>query len=155
MTAGEGLDLLQTPAFRAVTRLLMERGTWVARAEFDALGHLPGPLENALADVVMLGQVEYRGGAGYRLAQAPVVRAAVRGLLERPELERHVQMRQGEGGVHVGMALRRGPDVLDVAMAGVVVPEPDGATDAECLSLAAALPARLWRSMEAVGVRDA
>jgi hypothetical protein len=122
--AADFLDLLETPAFKAVHRLLMERGTWVARSEFDALGHLPVPLENALADVVMLGQAVYQRAAGYRLAQAPVVRQAARELMAHPEEQRWLQMLQVADGVHVGVAVRQaGGDVL---MAGLVVPQPEG-----------------------------
>jgi hypothetical protein len=58
-------------------------------------------------------------------------------------------------GVQVGFALRRGPDVLDVSMVGMDVPNPPGASDEECLQLAAKLPALLWKSLEEGGASHA
>lgn len=140
--ASDFLDLLETPAFKAVHRLLMERGTWVARSEFDALGHLPVPLENALADVVMLGQAVYQRAAGYRLAQAPVVRHAARELMARPAESRWLQMLQAGDEVHVGVAVRRGDAVL---MGGLVVPQVAGS---DSVQWAPEMACRVMDSME-------
>lgn len=139
MTAAEGLDVLRTPAYRAALRQLMAAGTWVTREDLAGCAQSPVALEDALADLVMLGQADYQPGAGYRLRQPAVVRQAARVLLAQPDLRERVDMRQVPGGVHVGMARRTGPGALDVVMFGMVVPSPAGATDGECLSQAAAL----------------
>jgi hypothetical protein len=149
MTAAEALNVVQTPAYKAALRLLMERGTWVPKEHFANLGHTRMATENALADLVMLSQAVWNAHTGYRLAQRPVVRAAVRELMVRPDDLRFVEMVHDAQGVQVGIALRRGPDVLDVATAGLEVPNPPGASADECLQMAAGLPALLWNTLEA------
>ncbi len=154
MTAGEGLDVLRTPAYKAALRQLIAAGTWVAREDLAGCAGSPVALEDALADLVMLGQAEYQRGAGYRIAQPAVVRQAAKVLLEQPHLRERVDMVQVAGGVHMGIAKRTGPGDLDVLMFGMVVAAPAGATDAECLEHAAALQgavARVWDQEERRG----
>lgn len=148
MTAGEGLDVLRTPAYRAALRQLIAAGTWVAREDLLGCAQSPVALEDALADLVMLGQADYQQGAGYRIKQPAVVRQAAKALLERPDLQQRVDMLQVPGGVHFGIARRTGPGPADMVMFGMVVAAPDGATDGECLDHAAALQAAVGRAWD-------
>lgn len=154
MTAAEGLEILHTRAYKAALRQLMAAGTWVAREDLAGCAQSPVALEDALADLVMLGQADYQQGAGYRIKQPAVVRQAVKALLEQPDLRERVDMRQVPGGVHLGIARRTGPGVMDVTMFGMVVAAPAGATDGQCLDQAAALQGavgRVWDQEERRG----
>ncbi|MGE0350924.1 hypothetical protein [Hydrogenophaga sp.] len=148
MTAADGLEILHTRAYKAALRQLMAAGTWVPREDLAGCAQSPVALEDALADLVMLGQADYQQGAGYRIKQPAVVRQAAKALLAQPDLRERVDLRQVPGGVHLGMARRTGPGELDVLMFGMVVPAPDGATDGECLSHAAALQATVGRAWD-------
>lgn len=139
MTASEGLDILRTPAYKAALRQLMAAGTWVAREDLAGCSHSSVALDDALADLVMLGQAEYLQGAGYRLTQPAVVRRAAKVLLERPDLPRFYQVLQVSGGVHVGAAHRTGPGDDEIAMAGFIVPSPEGLDDLGCVDHAVAV----------------
>lgn len=134
MTAGEGLDILRTPAYKAALRQLMAVGTWVAREDLAHCSHSPVALEDALADLIMLGQAEYRPDAGYRLKQPSVVRQAAKALLERPKLRHFYQVLHVAGGVDVGAAHRTGPADEDIALARLIVPSPPDMDDLECVN---------------------
>jgi hypothetical protein len=131
MVRGSGLadgflDALRTPAFLSAHEALLRSGTWVRREEFDALGHLPIPTENALADLVMLGWAHYQPGVGYRLAKPALARAAARDLMAAPEDQRCVKAVQRDHGLEVGVAVRYGPGATDVAATVVAVDAPEG-----------------------------
>lgn len=118
---------METPSYKAVMKVLMARGTWVDRAELSSCSTCVPALEDALADMVLAGKVEYRVGVGYRLQHSVLVRHAVRELVSKPDLKKSVRLIQRADGVHLGIAKRTGPDVLDMAMADMVVPLPKGA----------------------------
>lgn len=145
MTDAEGLDIIRTPAYRAVLRRLMEAGTWVHPSELQDCSGSPLAMENACADLVMLGEAVYQPAAGYRLAKAPVVRQAVKALMADPHGEpMRMVGRQTKEGVQMGIARRTGPDPIDVAMAAFFVPQPEGADAAEQLNY----PGRLLASAQ-------
>lgn len=127
--AAEAYECLRTPAFKAVMRELLAAGTWVHRAELQGCDALRGgslvALENALADVVMVGLVEFRPEAGYRIKQPALARQAGRELSKRPDLDRFYLSRQRDGQVDVGVAMRMADG--DVALCSMKVPEPQGA----------------------------
>lgn len=135
MTAAEGLEVIRTPAYRAAFRMLMAAGTWVPREAFEACSDSPLALENALADLVMLGQATYQPAAGYRLAQPALVRQAAKRLMADEGGEpMAMEMQVADQGVRVGIAKRCGPDSLDVAMAALVLPVPPNLSAREALN---------------------
>lgn len=135
MSSGDWMEIIRTPAYRAVLRRLMETGTWVHPSALKDCAGSPLALENACADLVMLGEAVYQPAAGYRLARAPVVRKAVRELLADPHGEPlRMDMIQVNGGLQVGLAKRTGADPLDVVMAAFFIPRPESATPAEALN---------------------
>lgn len=128
-TAAEFYDVLRTPAFKAVMRELLQAGGWLLRTDLEACEALRGAsilaLDNALSDVVMLGLVEWRQGAGYRLVQPKLARDAGRELAAHPELDRWFESRQREGQVDVGAAMRLPGG--EVVMCSMKVDAPAGA----------------------------
>lgn len=132
MTDAEGYEVLRTPAFKAVMRELLAAGSWLARWELEgcaavqraALGSTVA-LENALADVVMLGLVEFSPATGYRLKQPALARQAGQALAARPDLDRMYVAKQRAGQVDVGVAVRL-PDG-DVVLCALTAAEPAGA----------------------------
>ncbi len=122
---------METPSYKAVMRVLMTRGTWVDRTELASCSTCVPALEDALADMVLNGKAEYRVGVGYRLKHSVLVRRAVRELVNRADLKKSVKLIQKPDGVHLGIAQRTGPDVLDMAMAAMVVPLPKGVDGVE------------------------
>lgn len=124
MTDAEGFEVLRTPAWKAVMRKLLEAGTWVPAADFAGCSASSLALENALADVVMVGLVEYQAAAGYRLRQPALARAAGRELAKSPGLDRVYLTQQREGRLDVGVAMRLADG--EVALCVMQVDEPAG-----------------------------
>lgn len=142
------LGVLETPAFKSALEALMRSGSWVERRALDGLAHSPVAMDDALADLVMLGRAEYRAMVGYRLTQPRVVRAAARQLALDPTLQRHVELLQVDVGVHMGVAKRSGPGVLDVAMFGMVLPLSSEASLEDAMAHATAVQMAVGRSFD-------
>lgn len=96
------------PLATRLVRRLIERGTWVNRADLADLTTCAPALDDALADLVVLGQIEHRQHVGYRFAASEVQRRAAQGLLqqrrEHKGLKAWLQMDMREDGLHVGVA---------------------------------------------------
>lgn len=94
-----------------VLEALAGAGTWVARAELDALATCMPALDDVLADLVMEGRAEHQPAAGYRLALAPLVRKALQQLQQEPGLQRALKAqtieKNGRSVVRIGVAERR------------------------------------------------
>lgn len=125
-TAAEFLEVLQTPSYKAALGLLLASGTWVSRADFDSVAASPVAMDDALSDLVMLGQAEFMPQAGYRLKQPRLARDAGRSLMAQPKLSRQVFVQHRDGQLDVGCAMRLGPDPTDVVMVCLKVPAPAG-----------------------------
>lgn len=95
------------PLVTRLVRRLIERGTWVPRDDLADLTTCAPALDDALADMVVLGQIEHRMHVGYRYAGSEVQRRAAQGLLQQrrtQRLDRWLHMDMREDGLHVGVA---------------------------------------------------
>lgn len=106
-----------SPLARQVKARLVEAGTWVPRAELDALTSCRVALDDVLADLVLAGTVRFKAEAGYRLAGDVLARGAARDLQRRPDLGRAVRGAVRGCTVVFGVAERRGLDMVMYEMA--------------------------------------
>lgn len=122
------------PLRARVLEALAAAGTWVARAELDALTQCAPALEDVLADLVLELRVEYQRFVGYRLAISPLVRLALQELQQESGLRRALKAKttekNGRSQVRIGVAERRadlGGAVLTYDMALPVCDTPEAA----------------------------
>lgn len=87
-----------------VMNMLIDSGSWVARDKFAAVTTSLLALEDALADLIVDGQAEFRQNVGYRLAGSVAVRRAA-WLQRRRKVKKAVFAEPGNDGLfHVGVA---------------------------------------------------
>ncbi len=116
-------EVIKTPAFKGAMRALLEAGTWVPREVFNGMEHSPVAMDNALADLVMLGLATHQPAVGYRLAQPALLREVGR-KLATAGTQREVLARLEGAEVQVGVALRNASG--DLVVLGVRLPVPEG-----------------------------
>lgn len=91
---------------------LMDAGTWLHRDELsEGLSSSPPAIEDALADLVIDGQAEFRQNVGYRLAGTVLVRRAVK-LMRTQKSRRGVASQEFNGHYRVGVAEMHGMDLV-------------------------------------------
>lgn len=89
---------------------LVAAGTWMSREQLFGLGETASPLvlEDALADLVVEGRVEYQEGAGYRMVGTPLARRAARDLRRRGTgVKRLFLMQRDSDAIRIGVAEQR------------------------------------------------
>lgn len=117
------------PLRRRLLARLVQRGTWVERDELVAgLSNCPPAIDDALADLVLDGQAEFRPAVGYRLAGTELAREAAR-LLVAGRTRRGVAAKPVGHEYRVGVAERRGGD-LGLVMFELAIPMPPAGPDA-------------------------
>lgn len=127
------LSVLLPQCGRPLRRVMLERlvieGTWVSGAELaDGLSSSPLAIEDALADLVIEGQAEFRQHVGYRLKGTVTTRRAAK--LMRTECRRRgVFAHQVGDEFRVGVAEmlwlgQPGRDELDLVMYELVMAMP-------------------------------
>ncbi len=117
----------KTLARRALDALI-DAGTWVSRVELQAgLDCSEVALDDALADLVMAGQAEFRVNVGYRLVGTDVCRRAVQ-LMRRDAARRSVVGAPHKDGYRVGVAEER--EALGLVMYELALPRPAPGEDA-------------------------
>jgi biotin operon repressor len=139
-----GPALLPHVAGRPLRRVMVERlidsGTWCSGVELAAgLSASPVAIEDALADLVIEGQAEFRQAEGYRLAGGVQARRAAWLLRNRKNtqggrLRRAAFGTELGGNYRVGVAEMRngvdcGPDGLGLVMYELVMPMPPEGPD--------------------------
>jgi len=112
-----------------VINALIDEGTWMTPDALRGLwpGGIGSVLEDALADLVIDGTVDYRENVGYRLAGTLVCRKAAR-LMRREGKRAAVFAEPREDGYHVGVAEHRAD--LGLVMYELALPLPDPDKDA-------------------------
>ena len=120
---------------------LIEAGAWVMREDLDSLTTCAPALDDALADLVIAGTVEYREWAGYRIVGSELVRKALRQLNRNPRLSRCVVARQADRQFTLGIAERR----VDVGLVSYELELPPAADEDAELAQAQAL-AHFWNN---------
>lgn len=103
---------------------LMDAGTWMSRVELHAGQECSEvALDDALADLVMQGQADWRQNVGYRLAGTGACRRAAQ-LLRREGKRAAVIGFAAKDGYHVGVAEQRAEIGLVMYELALPLPEP-------------------------------
>ena len=94
-----------TPTRTKVLNQLIDAGSWLQREQLAPITTCVPALDDALADLVEAGQVEFRVNVGYRLAGSVAVRRAA--WLQRHRKTKKAVFAQpdtADGQLHVGVA---------------------------------------------------
>jgi hypothetical protein len=124
---------------RMLNRLLGAQGWTKGDALCAGLSTSPVAIEDALADLVVDGQVEYRAQLGYRLAGTALCREAAR-KLKTDKCQRAVKAVPFEGGYRIGVAELR--DRVGLVLYELEVPavvDQGGGFGANCQGQVAAM----------------
>jgi hypothetical protein len=108
-----------------LTLALIDGGTWMGRAELQAARECSDvALEDALADLVVDGVVDYRKNVGYRLAGTGACRRAAQ-LMRREGKRAAVVGVPGKEGYRVGVAEDRAEIGMVMYELALPLPGPD------------------------------
>jgi hypothetical protein len=86
-----------------VLNILMDAGTWVAREDLSPVSTCVPALDDALAELVVEGLVEYRQNVGYRLVASQLSRRAAQLMRRRRVPAAAIAQRGNHRRFHVGV----------------------------------------------------